>query len=117
MRQSGDEIYEVFAAGLVALYEKPFGGKQRGRYRIPIKLARQLLRQKRIWPDQVEAIRRALYERGYVLHDMESYWVVVSQSKFSNYRRVNEASLIAVLGQLNFTDVATKADELDQAAE
>lgn len=117
MRETGDELYSAVAANLVTLYEEPFGGKRRGRYRIPIKLAQRLLRQKRIWPDQIEAIRRALYERGYVLHDMDSYWVIVSQKTFSSYRRVNEASLVKIVGQLDRSDDAPPEDELDEAAE
>lgn len=117
MPEISDEIFANVAASLVTLYEEPFGGKRRGRYRIPIKLAQRLLGQKRIWPDQIEAVRRALYDRGFVLHDMESYWVVVSQKTFASYRRVNEASLIDVNGPLHQLRDATREDELNEAAE
>lgn len=84
---------EEFADRLVALYNQPFGGKPRGRYRISMKFVRQCLDQRRVWPEQIEALRRALYERGYQLIDMESFFVVVSQQTFTGYRRVNRASL------------------------
>ncbi|MDF1719218.1 MAG: hypothetical protein P1U65_00930 [Minwuia sp.] len=105
------------AVQLAELYERPFGGKSHGRFRIPIKLVRRMLQQKRVWPDQIEAIRRELYDLGYVLHDMEGFWVVVSQRTFSSYRRVNEASLVAVAGPLAFPEGGADNDELDEAAE
>lgn len=117
MSESSQIATESIAADLVRLYEKPFGGKARGRFRIPIKLVRRMLDQKRIWPEQVEAIRRALYEHGYVLHDMESYWVVVSQRTFASYRRVNEASILEVIGHLANPEGATGDDEPDEAGE
>lgn len=117
MRDSAEKLHQAIAANLAALYEEPFGGKQRGRFRVPIKLVRRMLRQKRIWPDQIDAIRRAMYEIGYVLHDMESYWVVVSQRTFSSYRRVNEAGLVRVIGALESEDDDGPEDELDEAAE
>jgi hypothetical protein len=80
---------------LVALYERPFGGKPRGRYRISMKLMCRIVGQRRVWPEQVEAIRRGLYERGYQLVDQETYFAIVSQQTFVSYRRVNEASIDA----------------------
>ena len=80
---------------LVALYERPFGGKRRGRYRVSMKLLCGLFDQRRVWPEQIEAIRRGLYQRGYLLVDLETYFAVVSQQTFVSYRRVNEASLTA----------------------
>lgn len=96
---------------LVALYEEPFGGKRRGRYRIAMKLMRRLLGVRRVWPDQVEAVRRALYQQGYVLLDMETYFTVVSQQTFFSYRRVNESALSSLLG------APVTPDDLDEAAE
>jgi hypothetical protein len=78
---------------LVALYERPFGGKPRGRYRISMKLMCRIVGQRRVWPEQIEAIRRSLYERGYLLVDLETYFVIVSQQTFVSYRRLNEASI------------------------
>ena len=87
------------AERLVALYEHPFGGKQRGRYRVSMKLMRWLFGQRRVWPEQIKALQRALYERGYVLIDLEAYFVIVSQNTFTNYRRVNDATISTVGGQ------------------
>jgi len=78
---------------LVALYDHSFGGKPRGRYRISMKLMCRLLNQRRLWPEQIEAIRRGLYETGYILVDLGTYFAVVNQRTFASYRRLNEASI------------------------
>ena len=75
---------------LAALYERPFGGKSSGRYRIPAKLVRQLADRRRLYEEDVRQLTRALFERGYVLIDMESFFVVLSANTFVNYRRANE---------------------------
>jgi len=90
---SWDHAYAGVVERLVTLYDHPFGGKPRGRYRVSMKLMCRLLNQRRVWPEQIEAIRRGLYETGYVLVDLENYFVVVSQRTFSSYRRLNEASI------------------------
>jgi hypothetical protein len=75
---------------LVDLYERPFGGKQSGRYRIAAKLVRQLAGRRRLYEDDVRELTRAMLERGYLLIDMESFFVVMSANTFVNYRRANE---------------------------
>ena len=107
-----DQTYVEAVDRLVSLYEEPFGGKKRGRFRISMKLLRSLCGHRRVWPEQMEAIGRALYERGYLLVDMETYCVVVSQQTFISYRRVNEAGLASVLGMsaLDATEFASDND-------
>lgn len=78
---------------LASLYDHGFGGKPRGRYRLSTKLMCRLLNQRRVWPEQIEAIRRGLYETGHLLIEMEGYFVVVSLRTFTSYRRLNEASI------------------------
>jgi hypothetical protein len=87
---------ETVAQRLEELYETTFAGKARGRYRLSMKHLRLLTGCRRVYPETILAVARALYERGYVLVDMETYFVVLSQRTFSSYRRVNDA----VLGQL-----------------
>jgi len=94
MQSFDGHMIEKAADHLVAIYNEPFGGKPRGRYRLSAKLLRQLLRQRRVWPDQVVALSRALYERGYALIDLESFFVVVAHQTFNNTRRANEAGII-----------------------
>ncbi|MDH3236814.1 MAG: hypothetical protein OEQ29_25120 [Alphaproteobacteria bacterium] len=84
---------EALAERLEQLYETAFAGKPRGRYRLSMKHFRVLTGRRRVYPETVVAVARALYERGYVLVDMETYFVVLSQRTFSSYRRVNDAVL------------------------
>ncbi len=75
---------------LAALYNESFGGKPGGRYRVAVKLLRQLAGRRRLYEDDIRALSRELLERGYVLIDMESFFVVMSAKSFVNYRRANE---------------------------
>lgn len=84
---------DAIAHELVRLYEAPFGGKQRGRYRISAKFLRQMAGRTRLYPEEIDAIGRALFEQGFVLIDLESFVVVLSQNTFVSYRRANEASI------------------------
>ena len=79
---------------LVRLYGEAFGGKARGRYRISAKLVRQLMRRRRLYDDDIRALTRALVERGFILVDMESFFVLLSANTFVNYRRANEECLL-----------------------
>lgn len=78
---------------LATLYDEEFGGKKGGRYRIPAKLVRDLAQRRRLYEDDIRALGRALFERGFVLIDMDSFYVVMSANAFVNYRRANEEIL------------------------
>ena len=86
------EITRIAGAAdrLAALYGQAFGGKNSGRYRVPAKLVRRLLERRRLYEDDVRALTRVLFERGFVLIDMDSFFVVLSANAFVNYRRANE---------------------------
>ncbi len=84
---------ESAADHLAGLYEKPFGGKMSGRYRIATKFLRELTGRRRLYEADIRELTRALLERGYVLVDMDSFYVVMSSNTFLNYRRVNEQCL------------------------
>ncbi len=84
---------EAVAQRLEKLYETTFAGKARGRFRLSMKHLRLLTGCRRVYPETILAVARALYERGYVLVDMETYFAVLSQRTFSSYRRVNDAVL------------------------
>ncbi|MBV2358643.1 hypothetical protein KUH32_02570 [Thalassococcus sp. CAU 1522] len=84
---------ETAADKLATLYGAEFGGKVSGRYRIPQKLLRELTGRRRLYEADIEALRRALLERGYVLIDMDSFCVVMSANAFVNYRRVGKDAL------------------------
>lgn len=81
------------AERLSYLYDKDFGGKPSGRYRIPAKLLRELAGRRRLYEDDIRDISRALLERGFILIDMDSFYIVMSANAFVNYRRVNEVIL------------------------
>lgn len=93
-----DPTFERAAAALTALHAESFGGKPAGRYRLPEKLLRRLLGRRRLYSEDIAALARALYERGFVLIDMDSFYVVLSANAFVNYRRANEDSLAPWLG-------------------
>lgn len=93
MKAVESQSIEELVSLLIELYDQPFGGKARGRFRVSMKLLGELLGQRRVWPDEIAAIGRSLYQRGYVCVDMESFLVVLSQKTFANYRRVNEAAV------------------------
>lgn len=81
---------QTAAERLCALYSEGFGGKDTGRYRIAAKLVRQLAGRRRLYEDDVKELTRLMFERGYVLIDMDSFFVVLSANTFVNYRRANE---------------------------
>ena len=80
----------VAADRLAALYDESFGGKSKGRYRISVKLVRQLAGKRRLYEDDIRILTREMLERGYVLIDMDSFFVVMGANTFVNYRRANE---------------------------
>lgn len=84
------------AGKLAEIYEQGFGGKPRGRYRISMKHMRTLTARRRVTPEIVQAIASELFEMGYVLIDMETFFVVLAQRTFSSYRRVSDSCVIAM---------------------
>ena len=84
------------AETLAALYERSFGGKERGRYRVSMKHMRALTGRRRVSEEAVREIGRELFELGYVLIDLETFFVVLAQRTFRSYRRVSDAALEAL---------------------
>ena len=74
------------AEQLAQLYERQFGGKPRGRYRISMKHMRLLTGRRRVSPRCLRKISEELFELGYVLIDLESFFVVLAQRTFTSYR-------------------------------
>ncbi len=81
------------AEKLAALYDRAFAGKERGRFRISMKHMRMLTGRRRVSAHLVREISEELFETGYVLIDMETFFVVLSQRTFGSYRRVNDGCL------------------------
>lgn len=84
------------AERLAALYQERFGGKKRGRYRISMKQIRALTDRKRVPGDVIRKVGEELFELGYVLIDLETFFVVLAQGTFRSYRRVNDSCLTAM---------------------
>ncbi len=78
---------------LALFYDRAFGGKKAGRYRISEKLLRKLANRKRLYEDDIQVLGRALFERGYVLLDLNTFYVVMSANAFVNYRRVSDGHI------------------------
>ncbi len=89
----------VIAAHLCDLYERSFGGKDRGRYRISRKLLRKLAGRERLPDDLMRELTDELFERGFIFVDMESFFVLLEQRLFRNYRRVPEGAVTALPGR------------------
>jgi hypothetical protein len=83
----------IAADRLAGIYDRAFGGKSNGRYRIPAKLVRRIAGRRRLYEDDMRDLARALFERGFVLIDMDGFFVVISANTFVNYRRANEDCL------------------------
>ena len=88
--QSETTSISAVSEQLTRLYSKQFGGKPNGRFRISTKLLRKLARRKRLYEDDIRDLTRAMLERGFVLIDMDGFFVVMSANTFVNYRRANE---------------------------
>lgn len=80
----------VIADRLASLYAEKFGGKDSGRYRVAAKAIRDAVGRGRLYESDVQVLTRAMFERGYVLIDMDSFFVVMSANSFINYRRAND---------------------------
>ncbi|KEO60110.1 hypothetical protein [Thioclava indica] len=56
-----------------------------------------MLGRKRIYRDDIEQLTRAAFEIGFVVIDMDSFFVVVSANAFVNYRRVSGEALATAM--------------------
>jgi len=83
----------LVAEQLAGLYQEKFGGKERGRYRFSMKQMRALANRKRVPGEFIARVGEELFELGYVLIDLESFFVVLAQGTFRSYRRVSDRCL------------------------
>ncbi len=86
------------AQDLAELYEQSFAGKDRGRYRVSMKHMRALTGRRRVTREVVQKISEELFELGFVLVDLETYFVVLAQRTFSSYRRVSDTTIAQLTG-------------------
>lgn len=81
------------ADALVRLYDRPFGGKDKGRFRVSDKIMRRLTGRKRLSEAYIAELSGELFERGYVLVDLETFYAVIGAATFNSYRRLGETQL------------------------
>ena len=101
---------------LEGLDDLPFGGKPKGRFRISRKFLRMFAGRRRLPSELVSAIADEMFERGYVMIEMETYFVVIPQRYFGSYRRVTAAVVAKALpvGPLEMDgDAETDAEQDD----
>lgn len=89
--------FQIAASQLASLYSKSFGGKASGRFRMSSKQVKELLGQKRLYADDIDKLTRETLKQGYVLIDMENFFVVLSANAFVNYRRVSGEALTSTM--------------------
>ncbi len=85
--------FQIAARQMATLYSKSFGGKVSGRFRMSSKQVKELLGCRRLYEDDIEQLKRAALEAGFVLIDMDSFFVMLSANAFVNYRRVSAEAL------------------------
>ena len=88
------------AERLAELYGQQFGGKDRGRYRISMKHMRALTGRKRVPGDAIRKIGEELFELGFVLIDLETFFIVLAQGTFRSYRRVSDSCVMSMTGPM-----------------
>lgn len=88
---ASDSTPRRVAEKLAELYERPFGGKARGRFRVSMKVMRALTGRRRVPEALVRDISAEVFELGYVLVDLDTYFVVLAQRTFRGYRRVSDS--------------------------
>ena len=98
---------------LAKLYSQSFGGKQTGKYRISRKYLRQLAGRRRLTPEFFDDVSDELFERGLVIADLETFFVVLDQRLFNSYRRVTSAAISKVGGGEAILDAEDETAEAD----
>lgn len=94
---------------LKEIYEKEFGGKERGRFKIARSSLRRLTGLKRLNNEAISDIADAAFNEGFVLIDLGDYFAVVEEAVMLNYRPVPKSVLLQVL---EGSDDTTEDDEI-----
>ena len=88
-RPTAPEVADLLAM----LYGRAFGGKRLGKYRISRKYLRELAGRQRLTPDFIHELGDELFERGFIIADLETFFAVLDQRLFNSYRRVNATAI------------------------
>ena len=97
-RSGGRPSAREIATRLAELYGQEFGGARTGKYRISRKFLRQLAGRRRLTPELIHEIGDELFEHGFVILDLESFFAVLHQRLFNSYRRVTSVAVGQVSG-------------------
>ena len=81
------------AKDLADIYEKTFGGKKRGRYKISRGSLCSLSSRKRLEDSIIDKITDAAYDIGYIIVNIGEYFAVVEEGVMLNYRPVPKSVL------------------------
>lgn len=84
------------ALKLAGLYDRSFGGKESGRYRVSPKMLRNIAGRRRLPESFIRDLTDEMFELGLVFLDMETFYAVASARTFASYRRLGESSLESV---------------------
>jgi len=84
------------AEALIQFYGIGFGGKRGGRYRVSRKYLRQITGRRRLGDDYLREVAEELFQRGFVLIDLETYFAILSQDLFNSYRSVSNRVVASV---------------------
>lgn len=87
------------AEELSAFYDQPFGGKPRGRFRVSPKMLRKIAKRQKLSDQYIRDLADELFELGFVLLDMETFYAVAGVRTFASYRRLGEGSFEGVHGK------------------
>jgi hypothetical protein len=73
---------------LATIYEKSFGGKDRGRFQLSREGLREISGKKRLEDPIVKATINEAYELGFVVTEIGEDFSVIEESVMRNYRKV-----------------------------
>jgi hypothetical protein len=75
-------------SGLSKIYNKNFGGKDRGRFQISREGMREISGRRRLEETTVRAIINEAYEQGFVVTEKGEDFSVIEEDMIKNYRKV-----------------------------
>lgn len=84
---------EEIALLIKRIYDREFGGKNRGRFKIARSTLRQLAQRRRLDDIAIEEIKDAALELGFIMADLGDYFAVVDHKVMMNYRPVPKSIL------------------------
>lgn len=92
-RRSADEVAKI----LISLHDRQFRSRRTGKYRISRSALRAVCGRHKLTERFLEEIETELFERGYVLVDLETYFAVMNQKLFDSFRRASSATVQRLL--------------------